>query len=152
MNENELAHYGVMGMKWGHRKAATGDQIRAARRHVDSERTKLDAQGVRAERAKGTKSEAKERNKYENMRVKFLRDPDRATAVRMTRGEKFATIITTTGLSALTSAGINTIGGAAVGAGIIAGRSAVARRIEQKQETGQYKKRTGKAATRTTIE
>lgn len=129
--EDALIHYGVLGMKWGQRRRATGTQIRAARRNLQGEQKKLFQQQDRVTSSKGTAREAGEKKKLGDMKVSFLNNPDRVIAARMTRGEKAATLILT-GLASPAAFGI--------GVGAIAGTSAASRRIEQRQDDKSYKK------------
>lgn len=85
----ELQHFGVKGMKWGvhkthgthefHRKFNTPEkratEIKRARRSVAKSKAK-------AEKAKGTPQAKKFKDLH-------LKNPDRATALRMTKGEKW---------------------------------------------------------------
>jgi hypothetical protein len=130
MTEDELAHSGVLGMKWGHRKSANGSQIRTARRNLSKQLDDIDTQrGIAKAAGKGTRKRTAENNKLDTMKVSFLKNPDRVIAARMTRGEKIAALI-------ITAPTYGTVGAAA-----IAGTSAASRRIELKQQTGQYNKK-----------
>lgn len=126
----ELAHYGVMGMKWGHRQKATGAQVVAARKNLrketrayrqDYKKYKKAADGS----ARKSVLEAKLRKRQED----YLNNPDRVIATRMTAGEKFTTALLTS----------ETGPGFALSLGVIAGTSVASRRIEYKQENGGYK-------------
>lgn len=134
MTDEELAHYGVLGMKWGRtRTKATAGDIRKARNRLSVKQTKYVVQNDRVKAAKKSGNAtklAKEKQTLNKMKASFLKDPDRVTASRMTRGEKAAVFL----LSVPTTGGI-------VGVGAIAGSSAVSRRIEQKQDTGAYDKK-----------
>ena len=100
--EQALAHYGVKGMKWGVRAAASGEvnpalsrnrttAIKKARNSVDSQKAKI--------KAATTKSEKKE------LRTKLEQDPSFVAARLKTRGEKVAmtslTVVGAIGYSAL---------------------------------------------------
>lgn len=98
--EEALAHYGVKGMKWGVRndtdkaKAAIGrskpttQEIHSARAKVASKQRQLNNQIDKTNLASGKKQTA-EAKKLNDLSVDFLKDPDRATALRLTTGEKF---------------------------------------------------------------
>lgn len=129
---NELSHYGVLGMKWGHRRKATGAEIRQARRNVRKQEAGIDVQIDKVAAAKqGSAQRAREMRTLKNMNAAMLKNPDRVIAARMTRGEKIATLLVT---------GVGGPTGLA-GLGAIAASSARSRRIEYKQETGQYDKK-----------
>ena len=94
---NELAHYGVKGMKWGHRKRYTSQDIRDARIRNNSRvnalaRTadELSYQLSLNPNSKKTKAAARD---YGTLTTDYLKSPDRATALRMTTGEKAAAAI-----------------------------------------------------------
>jgi hypothetical protein len=128
----ELRHYGVLGMKWGKTRAqATGDEIRVARANVNKEAAKYNkAANDLVRTTKGRSPErAAGKEKLADMKIEFLKNPDRVTAARLTRGEKAIL-----GVFALTGVG------AAVPLAGIAVTSAHSRRIERKQETGAYNK------------
>jgi hypothetical protein len=129
MNADELAHHGIKGMRWGHRKKVTKADIKQARKNVKWDLAKLDKQGDAVDSAKG-KQKIVAQKKYDSLHIKFLNNPDRSTALRMTRGEKFATIIGST--IALPGAGT------AVGTGVVLTRTAVANNIQKKQKSGAY--------------
>lgn len=131
--EEALAHYGVLGMKWGKSRAkADAGQVRSAQRSFDKKRTKYwDQQSAAKKHAKGTPERAQADKKSANMRVALLKDPDRVTAVRMTRGEKAAYL----------AMGLVVPPTLPVTALAIAGTSAASRRIEYKQDKGLYDKK-----------
>lgn len=119
---DDLAHYGVLGMKWGNRAKANGSDIRSARRRLTKQVDTIDTQkSVVNKTGKG-------QAKLASMKVDFLNNPDRVIANRLTRGEKAFVM-----LMAGPTAGVTVAA--------IAGTSAVSRRIEQKQATGAYNKK-----------
>ena len=131
MTEDELAHHGVLGMKWGQRQSATGSQIKSARKRLKAKTTAYRAESKKLD---SMASESAKRKSFEDKLKKnhqaYLKDPDRVIAARMTRGEKFAAILMSPGGPA----------GALPAATVIAATSAASRRIEYKQDTGAYNK------------
>jgi hypothetical protein len=132
----ELAHFGVLGMKWGHRKSATRNEIVGARRRLKEKSAayktnykKLDALPA------GSRKKVLLENTLRRQHHAYLKNPDRVIAARMTRGEKFTSLL----FAAESGPGIT------VSLASIAATSAASRRIEYKQDTGAYnKKPTGK--------
>lgn len=123
-----LAHFGVLGMKWGkHRAKASTANIHAARRRVQKQKNELTKHEDKVSNLADPKARAKGMQEHAKLKASFLNNPDRVVAARLTRGEKAAIAlfsIPTTGL----------VGGVAA----IAATSAHSRRIERKQETGKY--------------
>lgn len=113
-----LMHYGVMGMKWGkHRAKANAADIHAARSRVRSQSAKVkEAQGA----AKANPTDKVTVKKAADLKAAFLKNPDRVTAARMTRGEKAVALVI-----------FGVTGG--IGVAAVAGTSARSRRIEYKQ-------------------
>lgn len=112
LSELVISHYGVKGMKWGEHKAKpTGHDIKEARRSVHNQFSEIRNQ-KRANKfdRKAGRDTSKGEAKVAKMTSKLLKDPDRITASRLTRGEKAAAIILLTPAGA---AGF--IGGAALG-------------------------------------
>lgn len=135
----ELAHYGVLGMKWGHRRAATGKQIKAARKHLKAKSTAYRKVSKQLDALpEGSAKRKQVENKLRVLHQAYLKNPDRVIAARMTRGEKWLSVISLS----------ETPVGLATSVGQIATTSAVSRRIEQKQDTGAYNKIDMKAPVR----
>lgn len=139
--EDALAHYGVKGMRWGvttksnggnttvSKKPTTND-ILSARAKVASKQRRINTQIDKTNLASG-KQQDREAKKLNEMSMDFLNDPDRATSLRMTTGEKLGL-----GVLAVAIPGIGT--GAAAGA--VAGRVAVRKGIERQQRRAGVKK------------
>lgn len=129
--EDALQHFGVRGMKWGIRKGV-GPEIRRARLNVANASSDIRAQKkiVRKTTDRGTAERAAGKKKVADMEMALLNNPDRATAMRMTRGEK-ATVL------ALNV--VNPIGFASAAA-VIGARSVASRVIAKKQKSGAYNK------------
>lgn len=86
--KDALKHYGVKGMKWGKTKVKpTTDEIKTARGAIAEKKWALEKQGNKMKRA-GKNTREAERAKYEEMKMDFLKDPDRVTASRLTTGQK----------------------------------------------------------------
>lgn len=127
---SELRHYGVKGMKWGQRKSKpTNADIKKARSNELNQRTLLNAQAVKTNTSSGA-AQVREGKKYAKMQVEYLRNPDRATALRMTTGEKAANIALGVVLP-----GLGTVSATAYGAARVAERRAVEK--EQRQMRGE---------------
>ena len=121
--DDVVEHVGVLGMKWGHRKSATAADINRARLSTTRDaHAYAVARDAAKKHAKGTEARAKADKKAGDLKLKFLNNPDRATAVRMNIGEKAVVTVV--------------LGPAGVAA--IAARSAQSRRIQYKQEHNMY--------------
>lgn len=137
-----LEHHGVLGMRWGHRKEGTAKIGRRAANRKAKETfirrnpsSRKQAAAIRIARASTQHDIAKFANaprrsqKRKDLRKVALRNPDRATALRITRGEKVVL-----GLIAVGLPGPGTVG---VAVGTTA-QVAVRRHIERKQARGGY--------------
>jgi hypothetical protein len=86
-----LKHFGVKGMKWGVRNAPTTGDIKSAREKVSGQRDAVKKQKQRVSNTeKGSAQRASAEKKLSAMKMKLLKNPDRATALRLTRGQKWA--------------------------------------------------------------
>lgn len=124
LGEDFLEHYGVAGMKWGkHRAKADAYEIRSARARLQAKRHEYSQAKHEVRKTKrGSAERVAAKAHVAKIKSDFYKNPDRVTASRLTRGEK--AIVALTG---------------PLGWANIAATSAISRRIEQKQETGQYK-------------
>lgn len=128
-----LAHFGVLGMKWGktRTKGDTG-QIRSAQRNFANERNKLwDQQSAAKKFKKGTKERAAADVKTGKLKVALLKNPDRVLAARLTRGEKVALAIISIAVPPALPGALATV----------VGSSVASRRIEKKQDDGAFDKK-----------
>lgn len=127
-----LVHHGVKGMKWGVQKGhPSRAEIKTARRNVRNQGMALDAQRFKAisSTAKRKPGAAYQRGKLKDMKKDFLKNPDRVTALHLTKGEQVAAA-----LFAVSGAG-------APVAGHLIGREVAARTIQRRQAKGHYDKK-----------
>lgn len=129
--EEWLAHYGVKGMKWGQHKAVTSTDIHNARARTASRQAEISRQIDKVNLAQPGKAQAKEAKKLDEMSLEFLKNPDRATALRLTRGEKVLN-------------GIVAVGFPGVGTGVVAGSVGARVAIRKATERDVAKARAGK--------
>lgn len=115
-----LEHHGVKGQKWGVRKHTTSAQRTVSIRRARAQSFKESEEFRTAPRGSAARKRAKK---------VWLNNPDRATQLRMTRGEKV--VLGILGL-AIPPAGV----GIAVGA---TARVATRKHIERKQARGGYR-------------
>ena len=100
LEDLHLQHFGVKGMKWGVVKAKTGigsapsgKTIRKARKSVNRQDRKIMGQQIRQLGTFNKEKRAARKSNIAKMKMNLLHDPDRATAARLTRGEKAAIIL-----------------------------------------------------------
>lgn len=89
VTSTELAHVGVLGMKWGIHKSAGTQRFQkkfptAKLRKAEIRR----ARSAQQTRRLTFKQAPRGSQKREKLKASFLKNPDRATSLRMTRGEK----------------------------------------------------------------
>jgi hypothetical protein len=138
-----LEHTGVKGMKWGVRRTPpSGSRSAVSSRFNKRNPSSADkANAIRLARAKSnlkfekavalkgsTQTRASRKAARKEAKLAYKKDPDRAVALRFTRGEKVVT-----GL--LLATGIATVPIAAV----VAGGYGYRRHVEKKQARGGYK-------------
>jgi hypothetical protein len=92
-----LEHYGKQGMKWGVRKSPSstsskspGREIIKARLRNESNFSKIQEQHLKVrDTARGSSQRTAQEARLNAMQAAFLKSPDRATALRLTTGEKW---------------------------------------------------------------
>lgn len=122
--EPELVHYGVKGMKWGVRKAASTREVFGARARLQVKQHEYSNQKRRVRKAKSATAKAKQKAKLNKMKIDFLNDPDRVTASRLSTGEKV----------------VATLLAGPIGIGAVGVASYTSRVIDARQRTGYYNK------------
>jgi hypothetical protein len=122
--DDVLAHFGVLGMKWGHRKVADSSDIRAARARLMVQQSRYEKATKAVRKSSTPQGKAAAKAKVAHIKASFLKNPDRVTATRMTRGEKAVSVLISGPFSVIP----------------IATTSAISRRIEYKQDNGKYNK------------
>jgi hypothetical protein len=122
--ESELVHYGVKGMKWGVRKAVSTREVHGARARLEVKQHEYSSQKRAVRKAKSPKAKANQKAKLNQMKVDYLKDPDRVTAARMSTGEKV----------------VATLFAGPVGVGAAGVASYTSRVIDARQRTGYYDK------------
>ena len=135
-----LEHYGVKGMKWGKRKARVSSaDIHNARSRTEHDRMRVNEAAYNLNKATSKRAPAsaaaqkKAVKEYESAQLSYLKNPDRATAMRMTKGEKAAVIIGTVGFSAV-GLGVPAAIGSVAGVGTrVAARKSVEKDIKRYQ-------------------
>lgn len=89
--EDALAHYGVKGMKWGVRKASgsrpSGKDIMTARKNVKAGEKAIRSQKKVVRKTKDPNQKEAEKAKLGDLKSAHLKNPDRLTALHMTKGE-----------------------------------------------------------------
>ncbi len=93
----ELAHHGVKGMKWGHRKKHTTQDILDARARQSARANELHRTADKLNLATAKNANSKEANNLAKKLVaqekELNSNKDASVALRMTRGEKAVTLI-----------------------------------------------------------
>lgn len=137
-----LAHYGKKGMKWGvHSAKPSSGDIKDARTRFNrkAEDFHADTKKLKKTTERGSAARVAGMAKLEKRKVSLLKDPDRATSLRMTKGEKAATVaVAASPFVLVTPGGLVVTASAAAGA---AARTIVRKNIEKKQATGAYDKK-----------
>lgn len=86
-----LEHQGVKGMRWGTNKgkssAPSGDAVRAARVRVSNSSLKVKAAKRSANAAVRPETKAKRKKIHGDLKMAHLKNPDRITANRITKGD-----------------------------------------------------------------
>lgn len=124
--DDTIEHFGVKGMQWGVRKRARGPEIRAARRSVRNSRENMQDARREVRKAKTSTERVAATKKFNEQKMAFLTNPDRATAARLTRGEHIAAFLLLTPATAI---------------GLSAGVQLHSRAIEAKQFNNDYAKK-----------
>jgi len=122
--EPELVHYGVKGMKWGVRKAASTREVYGARARLQVKQNEYASQKRTVRKTKTPKGKANQKAKLNKMKIDFLNDPDRVTASRLSTGEKV----------------VATLFAGPVGIGAAGVASYTSRVIDARQRSGYYNK------------
>ena len=90
--EEALAHYGVKGMKWGVRKASgsrpSGKDIKSARKNVAAGEKDIRSQKRVVRKTKDPAAKEAEKAKLGKMKDAHRKNPNRLTALHMTKGEQ----------------------------------------------------------------
>lgn len=90
--DDVLEHHGVKGMKWGVRKARpgsrpSGKEIMTARSNVKAGEKAIRKQKRVVRKTKDEKQKEAEKAKLGDLKTSHLKNPDRLTALHMTKGE-----------------------------------------------------------------
>lgn len=122
LEELSLQHFGVKGMHWGV-KRGVGPEIRRARRSVMADKVALrDQKRVISGTKRGSAERTKAKKKFADMKVNALNNPDRAMAVRLTRGEKAALLLFNSTNPVSFAGAVGAIAGTAIESRVIAKR------------------------------
>ena len=130
LEELALEHFGVKGMRWGVKKAPSGKTIRRARRSVNKQERAILRKDIGRLVTVNKAKRAEKKAQLAKMKLDFLNNPDRATAARITRGEKVALALFTA----------PTVVGVAATATVLGASTAKRKLIEKRQQSGFYNK------------
>lgn len=126
-----LEHHGTKGMKWGVRNKSSDSSFNKANPTSRDKATAIYRARARSDTRHTTyvTSKGAERKKA---KLIYLNHPDRATALRMTRGEKIVVAV-------LAGAFAPTVVVPAAAATSVGGQRLMRRHVERKQARGGYK-------------
>lgn len=125
--EEILEHHGTKGMKWGVRNNTHAFNTKNPTRQMRTDSIKR-ARAGNIKRATDFRTE-RDPGKRAQKKQAFLKNPDRATALRMTRGEKVVLGILAVGLPGPGTVGVGLAVGTQVG---------IRKHVEKKQARGGY--------------
>lgn len=98
-NEHTLMHYGVKGMKWGVRNDnPTNDDIHDARSKLYSKNRAYQKERKAIKRGERPLTRAEKKVALSDLKTSALADPDRKTAMTMTKGEKAVLAVMVVGM------------------------------------------------------
>lgn len=135
--EDYLEHFGVKGMRWGVRNdpgqgvrqaQSRSDAIRDARARSNINARRVNTAADRHAMAKSPQALSKSKKEWDEASINYLKSPDRATALLMTKGEKVALAAIAIGIP-----GPGTAGAAGYAAMRVALRKAVEADVRARQ-------------------
>lgn len=129
--DEALAHFGVKGMKWGVRNSRpSGSEIVKARNRLAKEKSSIRAQKKAVRKASRPETKEKRKAELEKMKIAHLNNPDRATALRINKGQ-----IALNGI--MLSIAPTPVTAAAIGSNLTT-QYVTRKVVERKQKTGAY--------------